>query len=181
MAISTINQAGLNAPLTLTSPVLTTPNLGTPSALVLTNATGLPSTALPTGCVLQVIQATDTTYESTTSTSFTASSCVVTITPKSTNSKIYAIASGRTYQGSSNTCQITIYRNGSTNIISTPNYGLYITAAGGIYGPHIVQAWDTPSTTSSTTYTVYFKSNNGGTVALDNNGTAFTLTIMEVA
>jgi len=42
MAISTINQAGLNAPLTLTSPVLTTPNLGTPSAVVLTNATSVP-------------------------------------------------------------------------------------------------------------------------------------------
>jgi hypothetical protein len=47
MAISTIDQTGLNAPLSLTSPVLTTPNLGTPSALVLTNATGLPASALP--------------------------------------------------------------------------------------------------------------------------------------
>jgi hypothetical protein len=66
MPISTINQAGLSAPLTLTSPVLTTPNLGTPSALVLTNATGtpasinlsnataLPKTALPTGSVVNV-------------------------------------------------------------------------------------------------------------------------------
>lgn len=51
MAISTINQAGLNAPLTLTSPVLTTPNLGTPSALVLTNATGLPTAGLVDGAV----------------------------------------------------------------------------------------------------------------------------------
>lgn len=40
MAISTISQAGLNSPLALTSP-----NLGTPSALVLTNATGLPATS----------------------------------------------------------------------------------------------------------------------------------------
>ena len=42
MPISTIGQNGLNAPLSLTSP-----NLGTPSALVLTNATGLPASALP--------------------------------------------------------------------------------------------------------------------------------------
>jgi len=66
MAISTINQAGLNAPLTLTSPVLTTPNLGTPSSLVLTNATGTPAAinltnatgltvgSMPTGTVVQV-------------------------------------------------------------------------------------------------------------------------------
>ena len=43
MAISTISQAGLNAPLSLTSPAL-----GTPSALVLTNATGLPQAGLGT-------------------------------------------------------------------------------------------------------------------------------------
>jgi len=54
MPISTVNQKGLDAPLTLTSPVLTTPNLGTPSALVLTNATALPKAALPTGSVVQV-------------------------------------------------------------------------------------------------------------------------------
>jgi hypothetical protein len=43
MPISTIGQNGLNAPLSLTSP-----NLGTPSALVLTNATGLPQAGLAT-------------------------------------------------------------------------------------------------------------------------------------
>jgi hypothetical protein len=44
MPISTIGQNGLNAPLSLTSP-----NLGTPSALVLTNATGLPQAGLASG------------------------------------------------------------------------------------------------------------------------------------
>jgi len=44
MPISTIGQNGLNAPLSLTSPAL-----GTPSSLVLTNATGLPQTGLATG------------------------------------------------------------------------------------------------------------------------------------
>jgi hypothetical protein len=44
MPISTIGQNGLNAPLSLT-----TPALGTPSSLVLTNATGLPQAGLATG------------------------------------------------------------------------------------------------------------------------------------
>jgi hypothetical protein len=44
MPISTIGQNGLNAPLSLTSPAL-----GTPSSLVLTNATGLPQAGLATG------------------------------------------------------------------------------------------------------------------------------------
>jgi len=43
MPISTIGQNGLNAPLSLTSPAL-----GTPSSLVLTNATGLPQAGLGT-------------------------------------------------------------------------------------------------------------------------------------
>ena len=53
-----------------TSPTLVTPALGTPSALVLTNATGLPSSALPTGSVLQVINSIYTTQTTTSSTSF---------------------------------------------------------------------------------------------------------------
>ena len=43
-----------------TSPTLITPALGTPSALVLTNATGLPTAALPAGSVLQVTQTSTT-------------------------------------------------------------------------------------------------------------------------
>jgi hypothetical protein len=39
---------------TLTSPILTTPALGTPTALVLTNATGLPASAMPSGTIVQV-------------------------------------------------------------------------------------------------------------------------------
>jgi len=54
MPISTVSQKGLDAPLTLTSPVLTTPNLGTPSAINLSNATSLARAALPTGSVVQV-------------------------------------------------------------------------------------------------------------------------------
>jgi len=46
MPISTIGQNGLNAPLSLT-----TPALGTPSSLVLTNATGLPQAGLGTNVV----------------------------------------------------------------------------------------------------------------------------------
>ena len=94
MAISTINQNGLNAPLTLTSPVLTTPNLGTPSALVLTNATGTPASinltnaVFPAGCVIQVVQATTTTSTSTSLNTFDDTTLSGSITPKFATSKI---------------------------------------------------------------------------------------------
>ena len=49
MPLSRIKTGSRASSVTLTSPVLTTPALGTPSALVLTNATGLPQAGLATG------------------------------------------------------------------------------------------------------------------------------------
>jgi hypothetical protein len=84
MPISTIGQNGLNAPLSLT-----TPNLGTPSALVLTNATALPRAALPTGSLLQVVNSNITSSFSTSSSSYTfATNHTISITTTVANSKI---------------------------------------------------------------------------------------------
>lgn len=101
MAISTINQNGLNAPLTLTSPVLTTPNLGTPSALVLTNATGtpasinltnatgIPASALPSGTVVKITPFQQSSLTGgTTSTTYIDSGWSFTITTAIASSKI---------------------------------------------------------------------------------------------
>ena len=78
---------------TLTSPVLTTPNLGTPSTLVLTNATGLAASAMPTGSVLQVVSTTKTskftgTNALTSGTYGDVTGLTATITPRSTSSKV---------------------------------------------------------------------------------------------
>jgi hypothetical protein len=50
---TTGNVVGTTDTQTLTNKTLTTPNLGTPSALVLTNATGLPASAMPSGTIVQ--------------------------------------------------------------------------------------------------------------------------------
>jgi len=92
MPISTIGQNGLNAPLSLTSPALTTPNLGTPSAINLSNATALAKAALPTGSVLQVVNATYTTETSTTSSSYVDTGWTFSITPTFSTSKIFIVA-----------------------------------------------------------------------------------------
>ena len=170
-----------------TSPTLTTPALGTPSALVLTNATGLPRTALPTGSVLQVVNATFATAQTTTSTSYQASGLAVSITPTSNTSKIFISASvpSDTYGGTSNQTSLTLYR-GATDLITN---GFAIIGASGATnlqpGNSALNWLDSPATTSSTTYTIYHRvaptASGSVTSRIFTDGYAGSITVMEIA
>jgi hypothetical protein len=174
---------GLTDTQTLTNKTLTTPNLGTPSTLVLTNATGLPAAqltgtqnipkaTLPTGSVLQVV-----TQNISTSTSVTSNSVFAdiafnpSITPYFSTSKIMVTA----YINFSNRTNglgmdFRLKRSGSVvdtqkqwNQISDPNS----TSPNG-NGMGSVQTYfyvDSPASTSSLSYTIEMKlrANNGGT------------------
>jgi hypothetical protein len=190
MAISTIDQTGLNAPLTLTSPVLTTPNLGTPSAVNLSNATALPRTALPTGCILQVLQTVVTSTPSTTSNGANDFGLNVVITPTTATSKILVSANG--FLGGAQTSNLVCFlqRNGSS--IGSTYYDVIRVGQEG-QSEYEVQpfAWqylDSPATTSAVTYSAKFGTNNA-TVYLNrpyNQGgfnvtLTSTITVMEVA
>jgi hypothetical protein len=183
MAISTINQAGLNAPLTLTSPVLTTPNLGTPSALVLTNATALPKAALPTGCVLQVVMGTATAGFSTTSTSYVATNLSATITPTSATSKILIFFTGPSYSLSVNYAFTTVYRNGTTNLGIGASAGLAVTGNNpGTYDTSVTGMYlDSPATTSAITYTVYLKTSASTAYFGDSGNIGQVMILQEIA
>jgi len=144
----------------------------------------IPKAALPTGSVLQVVQATTATAVSTTSTSFVTTGFSATITPTSATSKILIMGSViiRCPTGSNN-YQHTIYR-GATNIAPNTSRG-FIQCRGSPSGePDMTPAFqylDSPSTTSSTTYTWYHKSEGGVTswFAIDNSFAQ--LTLLEIA
>lgn len=55
LPLATDTLAGIAATQTLTNKTLVAPALGTPASGVLTNCTGIPSSALPAGSVLQVV------------------------------------------------------------------------------------------------------------------------------
>jgi len=180
MPISTINQAGLNAPLTLTSPVLTTPNLGTPSAINLSNATALPKAALPVGSILQVVNATSNTQFSTTSGSYVSTGFTATITPSSASSKILVIygcggiessSGGASVKGS-----IQIWRGGASVFLPSQSV-LYNTYAGA--GPACTFL-DSPASASAVTYTLYFLSVTG-TFYVGTNNSSNSFTLMEIS
>lgn len=139
------------------------------------------------GSILQVASTTVNTNASTTSGSFVTTGISISITPKFSTSKILLRFSGGQMDVGTGRQQmsLTFYR-GSTNL-SSGSYGLAcflitgFSGSGELQVPAAMEYLDSPATTSSTTYTVYFVSNSGGTVYLSTNANAMTLTAMEVA
>jgi len=193
MPISTVNQKGLDAPLALTSPVLTTPNLGTPSALVLTNATGtpaainltnataLPKSALPTGSILQVQETTSTTPVTTSNTTY-VNLFSVSITPSSVSNRILLMLGVPVYTQANAIPEMDVMRNGVT--IVTFGFWQHINTGAYILSYPFNTHLDSPGTTSSITYTVRGRVRGGACtwVYQDGNGTMVgKITALEVA
>ena len=178
MAVSTIDSSGLTSPLSAT-------NLGTPSAINLSNATALAKVALPTGSVLQVVTSTATTNTTTTSTSYVTTNLSISITPTSATSKVLVLHQGMVNtQGSGYWCFYTLYRGG-TNLYAAGSQsaagGIYINGGTDNHSPSSIVCLDSPATTSSTTYTIYVKSNTGSSVRYNADGWVTNMVAMEIA
>jgi hypothetical protein len=184
MPISTINQNGLNAPLTLTSPVLTTPNLGTPSAINLANATGLSRSALPTGSVLQVVYGSTTSGASSSTNTYVDTNLTASITPTSATSKILVLVNqnGTSKENTGSVYMALKLRRNSTDILQFAVTDGFSDASRVRWGSTSACYLDSPATTSSTTYKTQFCSlGNAAVVEVQNNGAASTITLMEIA
>ena len=168
-----------------TSPTLVTPALGTPSSVNLSNATSLAVAALPTGSVIQVVQATLTSSFSTTAASFTSTGLTASITPQFTTSKILVLISTYGLALIANgQASYTIYRS-STNLASGSGLNQSFSELNGNLSPSqaplAISYLDSPSTTSSTSYTLYAASITAGDAIYINNasGTA-AIILMEI-
>jgi hypothetical protein len=158
--------------------VLTLPT--TSGTILTTGSSGqsIPSAALPTGSVLQVVQATGTAQISIvggpTTTGFSAS-----ITPTASTSKILVIFNGRLFTSTNGEIKLFVYRGAS----SVQNMSTIYSNAGSVAGTGAMVVYDSPATTSSTTYTMYMQNSNA-TGYINVNGSSdgtYTLTLMEVA
>ena len=126
--------------------------------------------AVNLGKVLQVLTFTVNSAETTNSNTFTATALLKAITPSSSSNKIFVVASGIIQSsGAATNSVVTLYRD-STNLGSASSgmASQYGSGGGGScnFGMNYL---DSPSTTSSTTYRVYFKANSGA-----NNQVIFT-------
>ena len=180
---------GVNGSGALTGATLVAPALGTPASGVLTNCTGVAKAALPAGSVLQVVNAQTTTQVSNTTSTYATTGLTASITPTSASSKILVFANvSGVYKATSNTSvTLRLYR-GASSIIGFEDIAANTnsTAAGGV-GSSSTTYLDSPATTSSTTYTVYFASTGNNSVAYvqayTTNATNAnsTITLMEIA
>jgi hypothetical protein len=139
------------------------------------------------GKVLQVVSnSVQPGGGSTSSTSFVASTCTATITPSATSSKIFAIAQAHgSNEGAGRYLYWTIYRD-STNLAVAGSQGMgqmFTDSSGGTRVRASISATflDSPSTTSATVYTLYYRSNSSSnTVELPPSGATMTMTLFEI-
>ena len=179
---SVVISGNTSGTITLDAPAVagtTTLTLPTTSGTVLTNGT---NTNFPAGSVLQVVQGSSIIQDTTSSNSFTASSLTASITPSSSANKILiSVASLATNTGNGQ-ANYTIYRN-STNLGggAESSFAFSFTLSGYFYGSIAMIYLDSPATTSSTTYTVYFKTNSGATTSyFGSSAVQGTITLMEI-
>jgi hypothetical protein len=171
-------QGDTSGELTISAPAVAGTNTLT---LPASTGTVLTDTAPKVGNVLQVVQGEFSGSNSTTSTSMVSTSLNASITPTSSSSKILVLVSGAAANNTLNAVAIlTIYR-GATNLAGT-SFTFHANPVSGLNNWQSVNMvyLDTPSTTSSTTYTVYFKSSSG-TSYLGTGANTNTITLMEVA
>ena len=136
---------------------------------------------MPTGSVIQVVSVANGSQQSSTSGSWVAhSGLTAAITPSSTSNKILvSIAfSYRTANGTNN-FNATIYR-GSTNILhTTKGTGTLFSGSSYYQGHQTIQFLDSPSTTSATSYQLYYAGSTTTTINTDSG--IGTVTLQEIA
>jgi hypothetical protein len=153
------------------------------NGLTFNNAT----TQASAGSILQVVSANSTSSTTTSSSSFVTTGLTASITPKFSTSKVLILVScGADNFASGGQATFTVYKN-STNLAPSPSngFGDLYSASSRTQAFVSVNYLDSPATTSSTAYTLYFASTNGSSVIFNNSNAttaqAATITLMEIA
>jgi len=121
--------------------------------------------AAPSSVIQTVNTTTPTTgfIAQTASTSMVSTGFSVTITPKFANSKILLTVGSNGQTSATGVVYYTIYRN-STNLVTGSGISMITSLrnSNGVNGGSVVMSFvDSPTTTSATTYTVYFCVDSG--------------------
>jgi hypothetical protein len=134
------------------------------------------------GKILQIVRATDTVDRSTTSTTAVDAGISVTITPTSATSDILILWTHRAtiFSGSLNRAEIVITDSSNVELSGTQGniHGVDITSSVRVYNTLI--AYDSPATTSATTYKGRFNRSGAGNLTLQNGSTTGQMIALEI-
>ena len=137
---------------------------------------------LPAGSVLQVVEASDSTHQTTSAAAWIDTNLSVAITPSSTASKVHIHFSvNSVYFAAVGTgCSFRILRDSTSLYTPSLGHAIYTSYLGAYY--HYADiAVDSPATTSSVTYKIQVRSHNSNAVQFGATQFKNTLILMEIA
>jgi hypothetical protein len=154
------------------------------SGSAISGSQSIPKSTLPTGSVLQVVNATYSTSVNSQSTTFISTGLTATITPTSATSKILVLSYINIERDTGNVgAGFQLWRNGSN--IQQIGAAVGLTGFGNNSYTSFANNWlDSPASTSAQTYTLYFCSSaNAGYVNVTNAGASApaVMTLVEIA
>jgi hypothetical protein len=161
------------------------PNTNSNYTLTLPTNTGTIVTNKTAGTVLQVVNATDSTQLSTSSTSYVDTGLSASITPTSATSKILIFVEqtglGKNSGGSGYRLALNILRDSTQLIQFELGAGYTGSSVVNVFGGSGANYLDSPASTSSITYKTQIKGFDGGTVYANYDNCTSTITLMEIA
>jgi len=161
------------------------PNTNSNFTLTLPTNTGTIVTNKTAGTVLQVVNATDSTQLSTSSTSYVDTGLSASITPTSATSKILIFVEqtglGKNSGGSGYRLALNILRDSTQLIQFELGAGYTASSVVNVFGGSGANYLDSPASTSSITYKTQIKGFDGGTVYANYDNCTSTITLMEIA
>ena len=150
-----------------------------PSGATITNSGT--ATGFGGGKIGQVVSATNSTAQTTTSTSFVATSLAVNITPTATSSKIFIIVScSASNNNSGDVCRHTIMRNSTPLNTGEGSSILFSSASTDIRAGVSVNYLDSPNSTSQITYALGHRTGGAATSEINKNSFTGSITAMEI-
>ena len=144
----------------------------------------IPFASLPTGSVLQVVNATNSTDTSTSANTYIDTGLSATITPQFSTSKILVLVNQSGVSKNTNDTRVDLQLlRGSTSIcVFELNGGYTGTTGTNRVATSATCYLDSPATTSATVYKTQFKSqSNISNVQVQADGSTSTITLMEIS
>jgi len=154
--------------------------------IALTNQlSGMTSASLPSGSVLQVVNATYSTPVVNSTNTHVDTGLTATITPSATTSKILVMVNQngiyKTAGSSVNSLGLKLLKGATDISVIATNAGYTATAIQNYNASLSTSYLDSPSTTSATTYKTQFASgNNTVSVSVQRGANESTITLMEI-